>query len=105
MNERFQYIIANLDLHTIDLEPYQYSESNITGIRLFDPNDFRVKLLSEHLSQAEEEGEEIPPEEPEVGVEVEEAPGEGAEEEKPNEENNHGGNLDSELNVSALTYF
>ncbi|CAD7092220.1 unnamed protein product [Hermetia illucens] len=102
MNERFQYIIANLDLHTIDLEPYQYSESNITGIRLFDPNDFRVKLLSEHLSQAEEEGEETPPEEPEVGVEVEEALGEGAEEEKPNEENNHGGKTDITIQMALI---
>lgn len=26
------------DLHTINLEPYQYGGTNITGVRMVDPN-------------------------------------------------------------------
>lgn len=31
MTIQFNYIIASLDLHTVDLEPYQYSGVDITG--------------------------------------------------------------------------
>ncbi|XP_012273738.1 glutamate receptor ionotropic, kainate 2 [Orussus abietinus] len=39
MSDRYKYIITNLDLQAIDIEPYQYSEVNITGVRLIDPGD------------------------------------------------------------------
>lgn len=34
MTSRYYYIITNLDLQTIDLEPYKYSDTNITGVRI-----------------------------------------------------------------------
>lgn len=48
MTDNHKFIITNPDLHTLDLEPYQYSGSNITGIRLVDPEDFRVKQITDH---------------------------------------------------------
>lgn len=33
MTSRYYYIITNLDLQTVDLEPYKYSDTNITGVR------------------------------------------------------------------------
>ncbi|XP_046751512.1 glutamate receptor ionotropic, kainate 2-like [Diprion similis] len=39
MSDRHSYIIASLDLSTIDLEPYQYGGTNLTGLRLIDPDD------------------------------------------------------------------
>lgn len=48
MTDYHQFIITNLDLHTLDLEPYQYSSTNITGIRLYDPEDLRVQQITEY---------------------------------------------------------
>lgn len=44
----------NLDFHTLDLEPYQYSESNITGIRIFNPEDVRVQQLSAQITEEDD---------------------------------------------------
>lgn len=32
ITEKFHYIITDLDMHTIDLGPYQHAGSNITGV-------------------------------------------------------------------------
>ncbi|XP_055684020.1 glutamate receptor ionotropic, kainate 2-like [Lutzomyia longipalpis] len=48
MTDYHQFIITNPDLHTIDLEPYQYSGTNITGVRLYDPEDPRVQQITEY---------------------------------------------------------
>uniref|UniRef100_A0A1Y1KNL0 Ionotropic glutamate receptor C-terminal domain-containing protein n=2 Tax=Photinus pyralis TaxID=7054 RepID=A0A1Y1KNL0_PHOPY len=37
MTIKYNYIILNFDLHTIDLSLYQYSEANIFGVQLIDP--------------------------------------------------------------------
>ncbi|XP_011157526.3 glutamate receptor ionotropic, kainate 2 isoform X2 [Solenopsis invicta] len=37
MSERYKVFVTSLDLQTLDLEPYQYSGVNLTGIRLIDP--------------------------------------------------------------------
>lgn len=39
MTEHHQYIITTLDMHTIDLEPYRYGDTNITGVRLINPEN------------------------------------------------------------------
>ncbi|XP_072382959.1 glutamate receptor ionotropic, kainate 2-like [Diabrotica undecimpunctata] len=39
MTNKHNFMITNLDLHTIELMPYQYSETNITGMRFVDPDD------------------------------------------------------------------
>jgi hypothetical protein len=31
MTDHHQYIVTTMDMHTIDLEPYQYGGTNITG--------------------------------------------------------------------------
>jgi glutamate receptor, ionotropic, invertebrate len=43
MTDDHQIIITSLDMHTIDLEPFQYSGANITGFRLVNPEDPFVK--------------------------------------------------------------
>ncbi|KAH8409836.1 hypothetical protein KR222_009343, partial [Zaprionus bogoriensis] len=45
MNEDYTYLVGNLDLHTYELEEYKYSEANITGIRMFDPDKQEVREL------------------------------------------------------------
>lgn len=35
MTERYSYIITNLDFQSLDLRPFQYSGTNITGVRIF----------------------------------------------------------------------
>ncbi|XP_026666489.1 glutamate receptor ionotropic, kainate 3-like [Ceratina calcarata] len=37
MSEKNNVIVTSLDLQTIDLEPYQFSGVNFTGVRLIDP--------------------------------------------------------------------
>ncbi|XP_061943148.1 glutamate receptor ionotropic, kainate 2-like isoform X5 [Apis cerana] len=39
MSEKNKIIVTSLDLQTIDLEPYQYSGVNFTGVRLIDPDN------------------------------------------------------------------
>ncbi|KAJ8982466.1 hypothetical protein NQ317_000424 [Molorchus minor] len=39
MTSEHNYIITNLDLHTIELEPYQHSDTNITGMAFVNPLD------------------------------------------------------------------
>ncbi|BFF90810.1 glutamate receptor ionotropic kainate 2 [Drosophila madeirensis] len=51
MNEDYTYVIGNLDLHTFELEEYKYSEANITGIRMFSPDQEEVRDLVERLHQ------------------------------------------------------
>ncbi|XP_063534435.1 glutamate receptor ionotropic, kainate 2-like isoform X1 [Cydia strobilella] len=38
MSNEHSYVIMNPDFQTIDLDPFKYGESNITGIRFFDPS-------------------------------------------------------------------
>ncbi|XP_011185912.1 glutamate receptor ionotropic, kainate 2 isoform X1 [Zeugodacus cucurbitae] len=49
MNDKYSYIIGNLDLQTFDLEEYKYSEANITGFRMFSPTQSIVQDLISHL--------------------------------------------------------
>ncbi|XP_050461328.1 glutamate receptor ionotropic, kainate 2-like isoform X2 [Cataglyphis hispanica] len=39
LSEKHKVIVTSLDLQTLDLEPYQYSGVNFTGLRLIDPED------------------------------------------------------------------
>ncbi|XP_044262846.1 glutamate receptor ionotropic, kainate 2-like [Tribolium madens] len=43
-NKQF-YIITNLDFHTLDLTSFQYSETNITGMRFIDPDSDTIRNL------------------------------------------------------------
>ncbi|XP_065349447.1 glutamate receptor ionotropic, kainate 2-like [Cloeon dipterum] len=46
----YSYIITNLDMHTLDLEPYQYGGTNITGIRVVDPSDPDVRTAVQEMN-------------------------------------------------------
>ncbi|XP_050585066.1 glutamate receptor ionotropic, kainate 2-like [Bombus affinis] len=47
MSEKNRIIVTSLDLQTIDLEPYQYSGVNFTGVRLIDPESPLVTSVVE----------------------------------------------------------
>ncbi|GIY79630.1 glutamate receptor ionotropic, kainate 3 [Caerostris darwini] len=48
MTVRNQYIVTSLDLHTVDLEDFQYSRANITGFRIVNTeNPLYEELLNE----------------------------------------------------------
>lgn len=56
LTEEHQFIITSLDLHTIDLEPYQHSGANITGFRLISPDNPQVREIGDFFaSQYREE--------------------------------------------------
>lgn len=71
MIDKYNYIITNLDAHTIDLEPYQYSGANITVLRTIDTTSPILASYAEYLKNQ-------PEEEKKEGEEG--APGEGQEE-------------------------
>ncbi|CAL7945896.1 unnamed protein product [Xylocopa violacea] len=47
MSEKNRIIVTSLDLQTIDLEPYQFSGVNFTGVRLIDPESPLVTSIIE----------------------------------------------------------
>lgn len=64
MTENHQFIVTHFDAHTIDLEPYQFSGTNITIVRLVDPEnpilaDY-AKYLAKSKMRREGENEEEP---------------------------------------------
>lgn len=52
MTDHHQFIITSLDMHTIDLEPFQYSGTNITGLRLINPTDEVVKRVTDFFTKS-----------------------------------------------------
>lgn len=56
MSDQHQFILTNFDSHTIDLEPYQYSGTSITTLRLVDPEHQILKEMAEYLETAGKEG-------------------------------------------------
>lgn len=47
VTDHYNYIITNLDLVTLDLEPFQYGGANITGVWTFERNKSLVpKVIS-----------------------------------------------------------
>lgn len=60
MTDYHQFLITTLDMHTIDLEPYQYSGTNITSIRMVDPESEIVQQVATFISESESSnGEEV----------------------------------------------
>uniref|UniRef100_A0A1B0AWL5 Ionotropic glutamate receptor C-terminal domain-containing protein n=1 Tax=Glossina palpalis gambiensis TaxID=67801 RepID=A0A1B0AWL5_9MUSC len=54
MTGAYRYIISDLDLQTLDLEPYQHSDANITGIRLISPENELVLEVAKALYEEED---------------------------------------------------
>ena len=51
LTNEHQFIITSLDMHTVDLEPFQYSGTNITGFRMVSPHDPFVQDTTEFFKQ------------------------------------------------------
>lgn len=61
LTDHHQFFITSLDFHTIDIEPYQHGGTNITGIRLIDPEDEIMKQFTEFFkTQQEAKEQEMP---------------------------------------------
>nr|AKI28993.1 ionotropic receptor CG5621 [Bactrocera dorsalis] len=54
MTDDYRYIVGNLDFQTMDLEPFQHGDTNITGIRLVSPDEKLVQDLAKTLYETEE---------------------------------------------------
>ncbi|KAL0117231.1 hypothetical protein PUN28_010224 [Cardiocondyla obscurior] len=64
LSDKYKVIVTSLDLQTLDLEPYQYSGVNLTGVRLIDPKDsvvteilerYKIEWGLDHASQLQVE--------------------------------------------------
>lgn len=53
MTDYHQFIITTPDMHTIDLEPFQYSGTNITGIRLVDPESPIMQQITNFMNETQ----------------------------------------------------
>jgi glutamate receptor, ionotropic, invertebrate len=51
LTEDHHILITSLDMHTIDLEPFQYGGTNITGMRMIIPENPLVKEFSEYIEE------------------------------------------------------
>lgn len=51
LTEQHQFIITSFDIHTIDLEPFQHSGANITGVRLVVPEDPMVIQIADFFAE------------------------------------------------------
>lgn len=98
--DKYHFIITNLDAHTIDLEPFQYSGANITILRMVDTSNAPmteygeyVKTIPKDEKPAEEGGDGENPED-ENPDEINENPEEN--EEPPNEGEENGGDKGEE---------
>lgn len=49
--DKYQFIITNLDAHTINLEPYQYGGANITTIRIVDATSVHLADYAEYMKK------------------------------------------------------
>lgn len=54
MTSDYRYIVGNLDLQTIDLEPFQHGDTNITGMRLVSPEMENVQNLAKALYETDD---------------------------------------------------
>ncbi|KAH1017768.1 hypothetical protein HUJ05_008365 [Dendroctonus ponderosae] len=51
LSDNYKFIITNLDFGILDLEPFQYGGTNITGIRMFDPLDETVVAFQRQIQK------------------------------------------------------
>ncbi|XP_059218526.1 glutamate receptor ionotropic, kainate 3 isoform X4 [Stomoxys calcitrans] len=54
MTGAYRYVIGNLDFQTIDLEPYQHGDTNITGLRLVSRDSENVLAVAKELYESED---------------------------------------------------
>lgn len=52
VSEHYHYVFTDLDMSTLDLEPYKHSGCNITALRIVDYDSPRTKALISGLRVA-----------------------------------------------------
>lgn len=55
MSDLHNYIITDPDFQTLDLQPYQWGGSNITGFRMLDPEDEDIIEVARDLEKRKQE--------------------------------------------------
>lgn len=61
LSDAHYWFITSLDLHLVDLEPFMYGGTNITGIRLINPEDPRLVQITSYWHDREIDlGRELP---------------------------------------------
>ncbi|XP_022900361.2 glutamate receptor ionotropic, kainate 2-like [Onthophagus taurus] len=55
ITKTYSFIITNLDFHTIDLEPFKYSEAKITGVRMLNPESEKLIRFAEDVAEKKHE--------------------------------------------------
>lgn len=80
MTEYHQFFIANLDAHTIDLEPFQYSGTNISTVRIVQTESAIMEKYAKYLNpnSDDENGEGMEVRETDAADEAESEEGEAA---------------------------
>lgn len=88
LSDEHQLIVTSLDMHTIDLEPFQHSGTNITAARLVQPDSEFVKQITEEFIEMYEKTKKKreEEEEEEKGSEGEASEGGGDDDEKEYED-------------------
>uniref|UniRef100_A0A6P7GIM5 Glutamate receptor ionotropic, kainate 3-like isoform X2 n=1 Tax=Diabrotica virgifera virgifera TaxID=50390 RepID=A0A6P7GIM5_DIAVI len=51
MTDHYNYLITNLDTQTVDLSPFQYAGTNITAIRMLNPDSKEVTQITENIQK------------------------------------------------------
>ncbi|XP_017466908.1 PREDICTED: glutamate receptor ionotropic, kainate 2 isoform X2 [Rhagoletis zephyria] len=54
MTSDYRYIVGNLDFQTMDLEPFQHGDTNITALRLVSPESESVQQLAKALYETDD---------------------------------------------------
>ncbi|XP_037082453.1 glutamate receptor ionotropic, kainate 2-like [Pollicipes pollicipes] len=52
MNQYFSYLLTSLDVHTVDLDDFRYLGTNITALRLVDPDQPTASQVLRHWQAA-----------------------------------------------------
>lgn len=92
MTDQHHFILTNFDVHTIDMEPYQYSGTRITTLRLIDavnqiPSDMATYFAEKAENKENDEQEETKPTEKNESEKEENEDDDEEEEETDNDEN------------------
>ncbi|CAG9865359.1 unnamed protein product [Phyllotreta striolata] len=60
MTESYSYIITDLNAQTLDLTAFQYAGTNITAVRMLDPEQIEIMEMAESLQKQNAPGSDLP---------------------------------------------
>lgn len=51
-NGKHSFIVTTFDLHTIDLKPFQFGRTNVTGLRMISPHNPLVRAATDYFIES-----------------------------------------------------